>query len=83
MRKEQILTIFCIIFQKVDIISNVITAIAAILKKKIEQFFLTMQSKAVPNFMSKGFFYQDLYILYRMEEMAGGGGEGVGGWGGL
>ena len=38
-RKKRILAIFRIIFQKIDIVTDVIIAIAAILKKK---FFLTI-----------------------------------------
>ena len=49
-----------IIFQKIDIISDAIIAIAAILKLFFYQFFVTLQSMTVPNFMSKAFFYRDL-----------------------
>ena len=42
-----------------DIISNVIVPIAAILKKKIYHF-VTLQSMTMPSFMSKAFSYQDI-----------------------
>ena len=44
----------------IDIIDDVIIAIAAILNFFFYQFFVTLQSMTVPNFMSKAFSYQDL-----------------------
>ena len=59
-REKHILAIFRIIFQNIDIISDVIIAIAAILKFFSTNFFVTLESMIVPNFISKAFFYQDL-----------------------
>ena len=57
---NHILAIFCIIFPKIDIISDAIIAIAEMLKFFSTNFFVTLQSMTVPYFMSKAFFYQDL-----------------------
>ena len=57
--------LFALFFKKIEIISDVIIPITAILKIFFYHvfffFFVTLQSMIVPNFMSKAFSYQDLH----------------------
>ena len=55
-RKKDILAIFRIIFQKIDIISDVIIAIAAILKFFFYQFFCDIAKYDCAKFHVKRFF---------------------------
>ena len=48
---------FFTFFKKIDIITDVIIPIAAILKIFLYHFFVTFQSMILPNFMSKAFSY--------------------------
>ena len=53
-QKKHILVIFCIIFQKNDMSSDVIIAIATVLIFFPTTFFVTLQSITVPNFHDLG-----------------------------
>ena len=56
--------LFALFFKKIEIISDVIIPVTAILKTFFYHFFfffVTLQSMIVPNFMSKAFSYQDLH----------------------
>ena len=55
-RKRQILSIFCIIFQKIDIISDVSIAIAAILKFFFYQYFCNTKKCDCAKFHVKSIF---------------------------
>ena len=59
-RKKHIVAIFRLIFQKIDIVSDVIIAIAATLKFFFYQLFCNIIKYDCAKFLVKAFFYQDL-----------------------
>ena len=64
--EKNILQPFFTFFKKIDIITDVIISIAAILKIFLYHFFVTFQSMILPNFMSKAFSYQDICLPWSM-----------------
>ena len=62
LEEKRILVMFRIIFQKIDIISNVIIAIAAILKNFFYQFFFNMTEYDCGKFHVKSIFLSEFTL---------------------